>query len=165
MTADEFVAVNFRLWLRQPATRRNHWILSAALVLLSVSVGLDILQAGRVSSWSTMIFLAVGVLYGLLRMSLVRYQLRRGYSRNPALREPVSFSFAADRLRGHGAADRHEVRWDKLRRAIWVRPHWLLLYPNETGCFYVDLRQLQAPATPDDVVALLRNQHVLVREL
>jgi hypothetical protein len=58
-----------------------------------------------------MIFLAVGVLYGLLRMSLVRYQLRRGYSRNPALREPVSFSFAADRLRGHGAADRHEVRW------------------------------------------------------
>jgi hypothetical protein len=165
MTADEFVAVNFRLWLRQPATRRNHWILGAALVLLSVSVGLDILQAGRVSSWSNLIFLAVGVLYSLLRMSLVRYQLRRGYSRNPVLREPVSFSFAADRLRGHGAAGRYEVRWDKLRRVVWVRPYWLLLYPNETGCFYVDLRQLQAPATPHDLVAVLRNQHVLVREL
>jgi len=165
MTADEFVAVNFRLWLRQPATRRNHWILGAALVLLGVSAGLAMLQAGRVSSWSSVIFLAVGVLYGLLHGGLVRYQLRRGYSRNPALREPISFTFDADGLRDDSATGRCEVRWDKLRRAAWVRPHWLLLYPTETGCFYVDLRQLQAPATPNDLGALLHDQHVLVRGL
>ncbi|HLK96941.1 MAG TPA: hypothetical protein VK364_04170, partial [Hymenobacter sp.] len=158
MTAAEFVTVNFRLWLRQPATRRNHWILGTALVLLAVSVGLDIIRTGHISSWNTLAFLGVGVLYGLLRTSLVRYQLRRGYSRNAALRDPISFVFDANMLRGHGATGRFEIPWSKVRRAVWVRPNWLLLYPNETGCFYVDLRQLQAPTTPDGLLALVRNQ-------
>jgi len=165
MTADEFVAVNFQLWLRQPASRRNHWILGTALMLLAVGVGLDIIRTGHISSWNTPAFLGVGVLYGLLRTSLVRYQLRRGYSRNSALREPISFSFDANMLRGHGATGRFGISWNKVRRAVWVRPNWLLLYPDETGCFYVDLRQLQVPATPDGLLTLVRDQQISVSEL
>ena len=47
MTADDYVAVNFRLWRARPRTRFNHWLLAAAVLLLGVSVGLEVWQYGR----------------------------------------------------------------------------------------------------------------------
>ena len=165
MTVDEFLAVNFRLWRQQPATRRNHWLLGAAVLLLSVSVGLDVVQNGQISNSSTVVFLAVGVLYGLLRMGLVRYQLRRGYANNAVLRAPTDFTFDAEMLRGQSANGRFKARWSTLRRAVWVKPNWLLLYPTEAACYYVDLRRVQAPSTPGQLLALVKDAGIVVREV
>ncbi len=164
MTVDEFVAVNFRLWRRQPATRRNSWLLGTAMLLLSVSVGLDIVQNGRISNPSTVVFLTVGVLYGLFRLSLTRYQLRRGYVKNAVLRAPTNFTFDAEKLRGENPNGHFEARWRVMRRAVWVKPNWLLLYPTETACYYVDLRRLQVPATPEQLLTLVREAGISVRE-
>ena len=108
--------------------------------------------------------LAVGLLYGLLRMALVRYQLRRGFAKNPASQEPIDFAFDTDQLRGSSSGGSFAVRWNQLQRAVRVGS-WLLLYPSDMACYYVDLRHLQTPATPADVLALLREQQVPVREV
>lgn len=165
MTADEFVAVNFRMWRQQPATRRNYWLLGAALLLLSVSIGLDVVQNGRISNPSTITFLTVGVLYGLFRMSLVRYQLRRGYAKNPVLRAPTDFTFDTEMLRGQSPNTRFETRWNTMRRAVWVKPNWLLLYPTEAACYYVDLRCLQAPDAAEQLLTLVRDAGIAMREV
>ncbi|MDF7810359.1 hypothetical protein [Hymenobacter sp. YC55] len=165
MTADDFVVVNFRLWRQQPATRRNYWLLGAALLLLSIAVALDVVQNHRISNPSTLAFLAVGVLYGLFRMSLVRYQLRRGYERNAVLRAPTDFTFDVEFLRGQTSNGRFEARWTTMRRAVWVKPNWLLLYPTEAACYYVDLRRIQAPAALEQLLALVREAGIAVREV
>lgn len=164
MTSDDFVAVNFRLWQQQRRTRFNHWLLGVALLLLAASIAFDVVQNGRVTNRGTLVMLAVGLLYGLLRMALVRYQLRRGFAKNPANQQPIDFAFDADRLRGSSSSGSFKVRWNQLQRAVWVSD-WLLLYPSEAACYYLDLRRLQAPATPADVLALLREQQVPVIEL
>lgn len=162
MTADDYVAINFRLWQRRPRTRFNHWLLGAALLLLSASVGLDIAQTGRVTNLSSAVFLVVGVLYGLFRLKLVRYQLRRAYAKNPVAQEAVDFVLNADRLCGNSTSGRFEVRWKLIWRAVHVGD-WLLLYPTDAACYYLDLRQRQAPATTEEVFALLSNNSVSVQ--
>ena len=165
MTADEFVAVNFRLWRQRPRTRFNHWLLGLAVLLLAGSVALDVARAGRLSNQSTAVFLAVAVLYALVRMQLVRYQLRRGYARNTGLHTPISFELDAEQLRGRSADGHFEVRWRVLRRAVWAHPDWLLLYPTEAACYYLDLRRLQTPATPGQVLALLQQHQIPVQRV
>ncbi|MBD2715578.1 hypothetical protein KBK19_11070 [Microvirga sp. STR05] len=165
MTSADFVAVNFRLWRQQRRTRFNHWLLGLALLLLAVSVAVDVVQNGRITNQGTLAMLAVGLLYGLLRMVLVRYQLRRGFAKNPANQQPIDFAFDTDRLRGSSSAGTFAVRWNQLQRAIRVGDDWLLLYPNDAACYYLDLRRLQAPATPAELLALLREQQVPVVEL
>jgi hypothetical protein len=165
MSSDEYVAVNFRLWQKRPRTKLNHWLLGLALFLLGVSVGLDAVRAGHVSNWSTVAVLAVGVLYSLLRMQLVRYQLRRGYDKNTVLRVPVDFTFDIEMLRGQSTDSRFEVRWRTLRRAVWVHPNWLLLYPTEAACYYVDLRRVQAPSTPQHLLSLVKDAGVPIVEV
>lgn len=160
LSADEFVAVNFRLWRARPRTRLNHWILGAAVVLLGVSVGLDIYQHQQVTQPSTLLFLAVAVLYGLLRFGLVRYQLRRGYARNKALQQPIDFTLSNTEIIGRSALGQFAGKWELIRRAVWVQPHWLLLYPTEAACYYLDMRRLQLPATPADVAALLEHHRI-----
>lgn len=165
MAADEFVAVSFRLWRHRPRTRFNHWLLGLAVLLLASSVVLDVSRTGHVSNQSTAVFLAVAVLYALVRMQLVRYQLQRGYVRNTGLHAPISFEMDAEHLRGRSANGHFEVRWQVLRRAVWVQPDWLLLYPTEAACYYLDLRRLQAPATPEQVLALLQQHPIPVQKL
>jgi hypothetical protein len=165
MTADEFVAVNFRLWQKRPRTKLNHWLLGAALLLLGVSVALDVIQTGHVSNWSTVAVLAMGILYALVRMAIVRYELRRGYVKNTGLRVPVDFSFDAEMLRGRSTDGRFEGRWRTLRRALWVSPNWLLLYPTEAACYYVDLRCVQAPSTPEQLLSLVKDAGVPIVEV
>jgi hypothetical protein len=160
LTADEFVAVNFRLWRARPRTRLNHWILGAAVVLLGVSVGLDVYSNGRLTQPSTLILLAVAVAYALLRFGLVRYQLRRGYARNQALQQPTDFTLTNTEIIGRNTLGQFSGKWALIRRAVWVQPHWLLLYPTEAACYYLDLRRLQAPATAADVAALLERHQI-----
>lgn len=165
LTADEYVAVNYRLWRRQPRTYFNHWLLAAAVLLLATSVATDVARTGGISNWSSAAFLGMAVVYALVRMQLVRYQLRRGYAKNVAVHAPIDFAFDADGLRGTSEAGRFEGRWRAVRRAVLVRPHWLLLYPVESACYYVDLRQVQAPGTAAEVLALLREQGIPLREI
>ncbi len=165
MTADEFVAVNFRLWRKQRRTLFNYLLLGAALALLGMSVALDIAANKQVTNWGTASVLVVGLLYGLLRMQLVRYQLRRGYAKNTGLREPTNFTFDTQMLWGQSTNSHFEAPWSIMRRAAWVQPNWLLLYPTETACYYVDLRRLQAPSTPEQLLALVREAGIAVRKV
>ncbi|RFP65200.1 hypothetical protein D0N36_10060 [Hymenobacter lapidiphilus] len=160
LSADEFVAVNFRLWRARPATRRLYWLLGAALLLLNLSVGLDLWQNGRLGSPFTLVFLGVGVAYGLLRLALVRWQLRRGYQRQQALQQPVDFTLTATEIIGRSALGKFPGQWKLIRRAVWVGPDWLLLYPTAAACYYLDMRCLQAPATAADVARLLERHQI-----
>jgi len=165
MTADEFVAVNFRLWQKRTRTRFNHWLLGLALLLFGLSVSSDFARTGYISNWGTVAVLAVGALYAFFRVQLVRYQLRRGYSKNTGLRVPTDFTFDTEMLRGQSADGRFEARWRTLRRAVWVQPNWLLLYPTEAACYYVDLRQAQAPGTAEQLLALVQDMGVHVQKV
>lgn len=160
MSEADYVAVNFRLWQARPATRRNHWLLGAAVLLLTISIGLDVWEHGRLETWSTLLFLGVAVAYAALRVGLVRYQLRRGYARNPAAQAPADYTLAADALRGQSADGRFATPWARLKRTVWVGPHWLLLYPTEAACYYLDMRRLQAPATAAEVAQFLDHQQI-----
>lgn len=166
MTADEYVAVNFRLWRRQPATRRNHWILLVALLCLAFSLLVNLRQANwQITSWSTPAFLAVGLLYALLRPWLVRRMLRQGYAKNTVLQEPVDYTLSADEIRGRSGLGQFSGKWTDIRRAVLVQPDWLLLYPNEAACYYLDLRQLQAPTLPSHLEELLAAHKSKVRRV
>lgn len=160
LSADDYVALNFRLWRARPATRRNHWLLAAALLLLTVSVGLDVWQHGRLTSTFTPLFLGVGVGYGLLRFGLVRWQLRRGYQQQAALQHPINFTLTDTEIIGQSMQGKFAGLWTDIRRAVWVGSDWLLLYPTETACYYLDLRRLPAPATAADVARLLARHQI-----
>ena len=160
MTADDYVAVNFRLWRARPRTRFNHWLLAAAVLLLGVSEGLEVWQYDRPQTTSTLAFLAVAILYGLFRFSLVRYQLRRGYARNTAAQHPTDFTLTDSEIIGRSEVGQFSGHWRLIRRAVWVGSDWFLLYPTEAACYYLDLRRLQPPATPADVAALLERHQI-----
>ncbi|WP_045690183.1 hypothetical protein [Hymenobacter sp. AT01-02] len=165
LSANEFVAVNFRLWRARPRTRLNHWILGAAVGLLALRVGLEVYQNGQFPSSSSLIFLAVAVLYALLRFGLVRYQLRRGYARNTAAHQPTDFTLTDTEISGRNTLGQFSGKWSLIRWAVWVQPDWLLLYPTETACYYLNMRCLQAPATPAMVAQLLTQHHIAQRRV
>lgn len=166
MSADEFVAVNFRLWRAAPATRRNHWILGVGLALLTASLVMELMNTrGHITTWSTPALLVVGVAYGLLRAALVRRQLRRGYAQNPVLQQPADFTLTDEALQGNSAVGEFRTPWNAIRRAVRVGPDWLLLYPTQAACYYLDLRCLIAPATPAAVEALLVQHSISLRQL
>ncbi|TGD82802.1 hypothetical protein [Hymenobacter wooponensis] len=166
MSADEYVAVNFRLWRQQPATRRNNWILIAALVLLSISLLAQLQQDGwQLTSWSAPSLLVVGLLYALLRTWFVRWMLRRGYQKNTVLKEPIDFTLTAEEIKGRSGLGQFSGKLATINRAVLVQPDWLLLYPNQAACYYLDLRRLQAPATLSAVEQLLAQHQVSLRRV
>ena len=162
ISADEYVAVNLRLWWRAPATRRNHWLLGVALVLLAASVVAQLLGRAPDGSfaWSSPVLLAVGLAYGAARPLLVMRLLRRTYLGSAAMQVPIDYELTEAALCGHSKLGHFEVPWTSLRRAVWVRPSWLLLYPAEAACYYLDLRSLPAATTPAAVAALLTEHRV-----
>lgn len=166
MSAAAFVAVNFRLWRAAPATRRNHWILGVGLALLTASLVVELMNTrGRITTWSTLALLGIGVAYGLLRAALVRRQLRRGYGQNTVLQQPADFTLTEEELRGSSPSGEFRTPWTTLRQAIRVGPDWLLLYPTPAACYYLDLRRLEAPATPAAVETLLAQHGVALQKL
>ncbi|UOQ76310.1 hypothetical protein MUN84_17300 [Hymenobacter sp. 5516J-16] len=165
MTAEDYVAINFRLWKARPATRRAQWLLGAAMALLALSVGLEVREQGSIQNWSTVVLLAVAVLYAAFRMALVRYQLRQGYARNPAAPAPIDFTLNAKEIRGSSSQGSFSTSWAHVKRAVWVQPQWLLLYPNDAACYYLNLHCLQAPATPADVEQLLHQHQIVLHRL
>jgi hypothetical protein len=94
MTADEFVAVNFQLWKKRPRTLFNHLLLGMAILLLSVGVYRDVTRFKQVTEWGSVVFLLVAILYAGVRMAVVRYELRRGYTKNTGLHQPITFTLA-----------------------------------------------------------------------
>lgn len=165
MTADEYVAVNYRLWGQQPRTRRVTWLLNVAILLLTISFGLGIWQWVQNPTtdvfWGFLPAWGLALLYAWWRSWQVKRQLRRGYAQNAALREPIDYEFNADSIITRSAAGEFVTRWKKLRYAVHVG-NWLLLYPQQAACYYVDLRRLTEPAKPRDLEALLDEKGIAV---
>ncbi len=162
LTAAEYVAVNFRLWWHAAATRRNHWLLGLALALLAASVAVQLWRRapGAAFEWSSPVLLGVGLAYGALRPLLVRRVLRRTYLGSGALQTPLDYELTAEALHGRSARGQFAAPWPGLRRAVWVRPDWLLLYPTDAACYYLDLRRLPAGLSAHDVAELLARHGV-----
>ena len=158
LTADDYVALNFRLWQARLATRRTFWLLGAAAVLLLVSVGLDVARHGTVSNRATLAFLAVAGLYVLFRRQLTRYLLRRGFRPQP----PVGYTLTPTEIQVRSGQRQSLLSWEQLREAVWVGANWLLLLPQAPAgsCYYLDVRRLEAPAAAADVAALLTQRGV-----
>lgn len=158
LTADDYVALNFQLWQKRPATRRTFWLLGAAALLLLVSVGLDVARHGTVSNRATLAFLAVAALYGLFRRQLTRYLLRRGFRVQPA----VDYILTPTDIRVRSEQRQVSVAWNQVREAVWIGPHWMLLFPKApaSACYYLDLRRLEAPATAAEVQQLVTRHGV-----
>lgn len=167
LSKEEYVTVNYLLWRSLPRTRRNNWILGVALLLLAISFGISWYQAkGYPPQGSGLWLLLVGLLYGLGRSQLTRWLLGRGYAQNQAvLATPTGFTLTAEEIRGESALGQFSGKWTLIRRAVWVESNWLLLYPTETACYYLDLRQLRAPATPSDLEQLLRANQIPQRRV
>ncbi|MDU0371777.1 hypothetical protein ACFPAF_15345 [Hymenobacter endophyticus] len=165
LTTDDYVALNFRLWQLQPATRGIKWRLGLLILLLSLSVGLDVLQNGRLEHVFVVIFLGVLVVCAFSLPLLTRYQLRRGYARNPMPAPSISYLLTDTEVIQQSPLGTFPVQWPKIQRAMWVGHNWLLLYPNELGSYYLDMRRLQPPATPAEVAALLTRHNIAQQQL
>ena len=73
---------------------------------------------------------------------------------------PIGYKLTAEEIRGHSALGHFAVPWAGLRRAVWVRPDWLLLYPTDAACYYLDLRRLPAAFSAADLAQLLAQHNV-----
>lgn len=165
LTTDDYVAVNFRLWQVQAATRGIRWRLGLLILLLSLSIGLDFLQNGRLDYVFVVIILGVLVVCVVFLPLLTRYQLRRGYARNPLPIPGMSYLLTDAEVMQQSPLGDFSVPWPKIQRAVWVGTDWLLLYPNEVGSYYLDMRCLQPPATAADVAALLTRHGIAQQTL
>ncbi|MBC6988465.1 MULTISPECIES: hypothetical protein [Hymenobacter] len=165
MSADEYVAVNYELWRRQPRTRRLNWLLYIALVLLTISLVLGIWQYVRNSaaeiSWGFVPVWALAVAFAIWRPWQVKQLLRRGYAQNAGLHQPIDYQFDTKSIKGSSVAGTFETRWKALHHAVCVGD-WLLLYPSQVACYYVDTRRVIGPATPDDLLELVHEQGLAV---
>jgi len=165
MTADEYVAINYQLWSRQPRTRRVTWLLYVSILLLTISFGLGIWQWVRHPAtevfWGFLPAWGLALVYAWWRQWNTKRRLRQGYVQNTALHKPVDYMFDTDAIISRSAAGQFIIRWQTLRHAVYVGD-WLLLYPRQLACYYVDLRRLVAPATPDDLEDLLDEKEVAV---
>lgn len=165
MSASEYVAVNTRLWRKRPRTWLNDGLLAMAVVVLGSSLVLNWLNPyPRPTDRGTVLLLVVALGYALGRKALVRWQLRRGYVANVGLQAPIDFFFTSDELRGHSTLGKFSSVWATVRRAVQVGD-WLLLYPTQSACYYVDTRLLAAPATPADLWQLLETHHIPLQRL
>ncbi|GGF19484.1 hypothetical protein [Hymenobacter cavernae] len=165
MTADEYVAVNYQLWGRQPRTRRVTWLLYVSILLLTISFGLGIWQWAHHPAtevfWGFLPAWGLALVYAWWRSWQVKRQFRQGYTKNTALQQPIDYQFSDENIISRSAAGEFVIRWQKLRYAVHVGD-WLLLYPQQLACYYVDLRRLVAPATPDSLEDLLDEKDVAV---
>ena len=165
MTADDYVAVNYQLWRRQPRTRRVTWLLTVAILLLTISFGLGVWQWLRNPTtdvfWGFLPAWALALVYAWWRSWQVKRQLRQGYTQNTALREPIDYLFNEESITSRSAAGEFIIRWQKLRYAVHVG-NWLLLYPQQAACYYIDLRRLVEPSKPRDLEKLLDEKGVAV---
>jgi hypothetical protein len=165
MTADEYVTVNYQLWGRQPRTRRVTWLLFVSIALLTISFGLGIWQRLRNPEtdifWGFLPAWGLALAYAWWRQWQVKRGLRQGYAKNTALRQPVDYLFDTGAIIGRSAAGEFSIRWQTLHHAVRVND-WLLLYPKQLACYYVDLRRLIAPATTDSLLELLDEKEIVV---
>jgi len=165
MTAAEYVAVNYQLWSQQPRTRRVTWLLYVSILLLTISFGLGIWQwvrnPGSDIFWGFLPAWGLALVYAWWRSWRVKRQLRQGYTKNTALQQPIDYQFNTDNITSRSEAGEFVTRWEKLRYAVHVGD-WLLLYPQQMACYYVDLRRLVAPATPENLEELLDEKDVAV---
>ena len=165
MTADEYVAVNYKLWSQQPRTRRVTWLLYVSIALLTISFGLGIWQGLRNPDtdvfWGFLPAWGLALAYAWWRQWRVKRALREGYDKNPALRQPIDYLFTPDVITSQSAVGQFTIHWPSLHHAVHV-DDWLLLYPKQLACYYVDLRRLVAPATTNSLLELLDEKGIAV---
>ena len=163
ISADEFVALQYRLWRQQQRIRLNGWIIGGWVLLMAGFLVRDLVAYGGLAEYYTPAAIAFGVVALLVRGPLARRQFRRYYARTPALASATRFELSPEGLRGQGQLSSMQNRWASFTQARLLGS-WLLLYVSEASYYYLDLRRLLPPATPADVLALLRAQGVAVRE-
>ncbi|PJJ59178.1 hypothetical protein [Hymenobacter chitinivorans] len=162
----DYVSINYRLWNQRMSTRRSNWLLGGALTLLAISVVYTLGQnSWQLTSWTNPVLLAAGLAFLVGRGQFVRWLLRRGYEKSRAgLSRSMVYTLLPNELQGQSELVQFSLHWSAIRKAVWVEPHWLLLYPTEAACYYLDLRCLPAPTSLADVRELLMAQAIAQHE-
>ncbi|UOQ74605.1 hypothetical protein [Hymenobacter cellulosilyticus] len=157
LSENDYLTINYGLWNKRLGTRRSNWLLGGGLTLLAIGFVLTLHQNHwRLSSWTTPVLLMVGFLFLVGRASVVRWLMRRGYKKShAALSRPTVYTLTPDEFQGQSELVQFSLQWSAIKKAVWVQPHWLLLYPTEVACYYLDLRCLPAPATTADIRQIL----------
>ncbi|MCB2377706.1 hypothetical protein LGH70_08945 [Hymenobacter sp. BT635] len=158
----DYVAINHRMWNQRLGTRRSNWLLVGALALLTIGTVYTLVRnSGQLTSWTNPALLLVGIVFLVGRAQFVRWLMRRGYEKSRAqLSRSIVYTLRPNELRGQSELVQFSVQWSAIKKAAWVKPHWLLLYPSEAACYYLDLRCLPAAATAADIEQILAAQQI-----
>ncbi|MBX0291982.1 hypothetical protein K3G63_16135 [Hymenobacter sp. HSC-4F20] len=98
------------------------------------------------------VFTALGLLYQW-------WEYRRAFLQYQRRPQPLGFRVSEAGLAVQWPQGWQRLPWPTLTRVQQVGD-WLLLYPGPDFCYYLDLRQVPAPYTAVDVLALIGKQEV-----
>jgi branched-subunit amino acid ABC-type transport system permease component len=90
---------------------------------------------------------------------LIPFQMYRRYRRTPLLSGCTSYELSDAGLKIMAEQQTLQLQWVALPRAFRFG-HWLFLASGPQQGFFVDLRRVQAPYAPDNVLRLLRHHGI-----
>lgn len=90
---------------------------------------------------------------------LMPWQMHRQYRRTPLLHGRTSYELSDEGLRVVNEQQNTRLRWETMPRAYQFGS-WLILNTGGQQGFFLDLRRVQAPYAPDNVLRLLRHHDV-----
>ena len=138
----------------------------------------------RLCGWLIVIIVGAGLVYwfptqiAALFLGLVKYVIlltvlfgasylytrrkyRDAYRQSPTAQHRACFEVWLDGVLVQQEGQQTYWPWNALYRIRRIS-YWLLLYTSVEDCYYLDLRQVQLPATSADLLALLRLAEVRV---
>ncbi|MCB2377707.1 hypothetical protein LGH70_08950 [Hymenobacter sp. BT635] len=143
-----------RRYPAQPAPKpetADPWKVKAQRWAYVLAAGAFTIYWTRSVSWlGWALLITIFMLLGLLHQW---WEYRQAYRQGPDKQLPTSF--VADTHGIHITQNgRRFYRWNEFY-SIQAVQHWLLLYTSVEHCYYLDLNQIEPPATAADLLALL----------
>jgi hypothetical protein len=166
ISEDEYATVAAQQWLSRPKYRWPLWVygLSALVMLLVAAMRLWARAQNPAEPWPVfeLVWVALIGFYALWwRRQRLEQHYRKSYRSSAQAQAPSTYRFGEDSVENVSTLGQSTLRYAALTKAV-VRGKWLLLYFSDHGFAFVDLTRVQSPATPEDLLGLLRRQGVAV---
>jgi hypothetical protein len=157
---DVYVAYNMRLI----AVKRNKlfWILLASL--FTVVFALNIVEFFRHEQpFPTMLcIIAAGAVIAYFSIPVkLRTYFGKIYDKTPAIGAKSHFLLTSNRVEADTELSRGETNWAAFIGAV-EHQNWLMLHLNNRAFFAIDTTKIVAPASADDIYALLKQNNIEV---
>ncbi|GAB3227445.1 hypothetical protein GCM10027346_10810 [Hymenobacter seoulensis] len=106
-------------------------------------------------------WMMVATLFTGLSLLYQWWEYHRAYRTYAAKPKPTAFTLTAEGVRVEAQSGVQYYRWESFYRVQQIQD-WILFYTSVEDCYYLDLRQVQLPTTPQDVLNLLPLREVAV---